>query len=98
MSDYIPLPGDLVQFPGAPLSVNRTRRYEIISVAGGLVTFRIGAQEFTKNLSQLQDIGMRKAGRWIEDPTWDGRSGENENASQLQSDGNRSLQSDGNRS
>lgn len=61
MSDYIPLPGDLVQFPGAPLSVNRTRRYEIISVAGGLVTFRIGAQEFTKNLSQLQDIGIAQS-------------------------------------
>lgn len=88
MTDYIPRPGDLVKFPGAPVKANQDRIYEITDeniltyqhVTGGWVEFRLyccdSAHIYRKELGELSAIGMKLV-RSVDklDPIWSDDAG-----------------------
>ena len=60
---WLPEPGDVVLFPGAPFEYNRTLPYTVVSVDGDHVTFKPDGRllTYTYTAAELHATGMTLA-------------------------------------
>jgi hypothetical protein len=77
MDAYCPSPGDIIVFPGAPLTFNRTQRYVVTAFVCSRVFFmpEDRGEEFNYPISKLRDIGMAKVSDGAQPAVTAGKAG-----------------------